>query len=135
MKIKGYRFPCEVCGNNSVVCSVQVFFRKNGEGSYARARHFGADKKFYYHQQSVEYINRKLREISAIDPCQASNTKCLAQTNLESSSKSKLAGRMGFEPTTSSLEGWLAIRTATSAQQLQRKICVQVLRFPIGLTE
>jgi hypothetical protein len=42
---------------------------------------------------------------------------------------------MGFEPTTSSLEGWLAIRTATSAQQLERKIGVQVLRFPIGMTE
>jgi hypothetical protein len=42
---------------------------------------------------------------------------------------------MGFEPTTSSLEGWLAIRTATSAQQLERKIGVQVLRFPIGLTK
>ena len=41
---------------------------------------------------------------------------------------------MGFEPTTSSLEGWLAIRAATSAQQLERKIDVQVLRFPIGLT-
>ena len=27
------------------------------------------------------------------------------------------AGRVGFEPTTSSLEGWLAIRTATSAQR------------------
>ena len=47
----------------------------------------------------------------------------------------KVAGRMGFEPTTSSLEGWLAIRTATSAQQLERKIGVQVLRVPIGLTE
>ena len=44
------------------------------------------------------------------------------------------AGRVGFEPTTSSLEGWLAIRAATSAQQLERKIDVQVLRFPIGLT-
>ena len=71
MKIKGYRFPCEVC-NNSVVCSVQVFFRKNGEVSYARARHYGADKKFYYHQQSIEYVNKKLREIDIIDPCQES---------------------------------------------------------------
>jgi hypothetical protein len=60
MKIKGYRFPCEVCGENKVVCSIQVFFRKNGEVSYARAMHFGADKKFYYHQQSLEYTNRKL---------------------------------------------------------------------------
>ncbi len=54
---------------SKVVCSIQVFFRKNGEVSYARARHFGADKKFYYHQQSVEYVNRKLGEIGVIDPC------------------------------------------------------------------
>ena len=47
----------------------------------------------------------------------------------------KLAGRVRFELTTSSLEGWLAIRAATSAQLLGRKIGVQVLRFPIGLTE
>jgi hypothetical protein len=32
-----------------------------------------------------------------------------------------VAGRVGFEPTTSSLEGWLAIRAATSAQQSQNK--------------
>jgi hypothetical protein len=42
---------------------------------------------------------------------------------------------MGFEPTTSSLEGWLAIRTATSAQQFERKMGVQVLRFPISLAK
>ncbi len=66
MKIKGYRFPSEVCGDNKVVSSIQVFFRKNGELSYARARHFGSDKKFYYHQQSLEYTNRKLGEIIAL---------------------------------------------------------------------
>ncbi len=47
---------------NKAVCSVQVFFRKNEEVSYARAMHYGADKKFYYHQQSIEYVNRKLRD-------------------------------------------------------------------------
>jgi hypothetical protein len=98
MKIKGYRFPCEVC-NNSIVCSIQVFFRKNGEVSYARARHFVADKRFYYHQQSLEYTNRKLGEIGIIDPCQVSNNKSIGQTNLELGSKSvKVAGGEGFEP-------------------------------------
>jgi hypothetical protein len=127
MKIKGYRFPCEVCGDNKVVCSVQVFSRKNGEVSYARARHYGSDKKFYYHQQSLEYVNRKLREIAIIDPCQESDTKHIAPKEPELNSKFKnkafqylVAGRVGFEPTTSSLEGWLAIRAATSAQQSQK---------------
>ena len=87
-------------------CSVQVFFRKNEEVSYARARHFGADKKFYYHQQSLEYTNRKLREIGIIDPCQYSNNKAFGQTNSELSFKlGTMAGPKGFEPLTFSLEG------------------------------
>jgi hypothetical protein len=63
MKIKGYRFPCEVCGENKIVSSVQVFYRKDGQVGYARARHCGADKEFYYHQQILEYTNKKLRVI------------------------------------------------------------------------
>ena len=106
MKIKGYRFPCEVCGEGKVVSSIQVFFRKNGEASYARARHYGADKKFYYHQQSLEYVNRKLREIGIIDPCQNSNYKSIGLTTVESVSKlGTMAGPKGFEPLTFSLEG------------------------------
>jgi hypothetical protein len=106
MKIKGYRFPCEVCGENKVVCSIQVFFRKNGEVSYARARHYGADKKFYYHQQSLEYINRKLQELSIIDPCQDSINKSIDQNVIEKGAKLRaVAGPMGFEPMTFSLEG------------------------------
>ena len=92
--------------NDLVVCSVQVFFRKNCEVSYARARHYGANKKFYYHQQSIEYTNRKLREICIIDPCQDSNNKSIDQTIIESRSKlGFMAGPMGFEPMTFSLEG------------------------------
>jgi hypothetical protein len=98
MKIKGYRFPCEVC-NNSIVCSVQVFFRKNGEISYARARHYGTDKKFYYHQQSIEYINKKLRELTSIDPCQGFDNNSIGQNKTDSSLKLDLmVGLPGFEP-------------------------------------
>jgi len=67
MKIKGYKFQCEVCGENKIVSSIQVFFRKNGEVPYARARHYGADKKFYYHQQSLEYTNRKLENYPTLN--------------------------------------------------------------------
>ncbi len=106
MKIKGYRFPCEICGENKVVSSIQVFFKKNGEVSYARARHSGADKNFYYHQQSLEYTNRKLRELAIIGPCQVFENKSLAQPIEELSSKVKtMAGGKGFEPLTLSLEG------------------------------
>jgi hypothetical protein len=97
MKIKCYRFPCEVCGNGTVVSSIQVFFRKNGSISYARARHVRADKKFYYHQQSVDYTNRKLRELG-IDLGQDSKAVSIEQDNLELSSKLELvAGPMVSE--------------------------------------
>jgi hypothetical protein len=122
MKIKGYRFPCEVC-NNLVVCSVQVFFRKNGEVSYARARHFGSDKKFYYHQQSLEYTNRKLREIGIIDPCQVSSNKSIGQTNLELGSyRGTMAGGEGFEPSTPNLGGWCSIRPELPAQLFSKMV-------------
>jgi hypothetical protein len=99
MKIKGYRFPCEVCGNNKIISSIQVFFRKNGEVGYARARHFGADKKFYYHQQSIEYTNKKLGELSNVDHGQAIESKSVEQNKTESSSKLIfMVGLPGFEP-------------------------------------
>ena len=111
MKIKTCRFPCEVCGNNKIVCSVQVFFRKNCEVSYTRARHYGANKKFYYHQQSLEYNNRKLREIDNIDPCQAPNNKSIDQTTIELGSKLEtVAGGEGFEPSTPNLGGWCSLQ-------------------------
>ena len=89
-----------------MVCSIQVFFSKNGEVSYARARHYRADKKFYYHQQSLEYTNRKLREIANIDPCQGSKNKSVDQKVVEKGAKLRtVAGPMGFEPMTFSLEG------------------------------
>jgi len=67
-KIKGYRFPCEVCGESKVVRSIQVFFRKDGSVGYARARHLGANKKFYYHQQSLAYVNGKLQCVADKEP-------------------------------------------------------------------
>ncbi len=83
MKIKCFRFPCEVCGNGKVVSSIQVFFRKNGEVSYARARHLGTDKKFYYHQQSTEYVKEKLGDISNTDLGQSYNRLSIEQTETE----------------------------------------------------
>jgi hypothetical protein len=66
----------------------------------------GADKKVYYHQQSLEYVKRKLRKIGIIDPCQDSKIKSIDQIKIESESKlGFMAGPMGFEPMTFSLEG------------------------------
>ena len=103
MKVKGYRFPCEVCGENKIVSSIQVFYRKDGSVSYARARHFGAGKKFYYHQQSLEYVNRKLREITNIEHGQASDSVSIDHAGQELSSIKKLEPSAGFGPATITL--------------------------------
>ena len=72
-------------------------------------RHYGEDKKFHYHQQSIEYINRKLGEQpkkSPIDPGQSTKPEFIDQNNVKLSSKVKnMADPMGFEPMTFSLEG------------------------------
>ena len=99
MKIKNYRFPCETCGNGEVISSIQVFFRKNGEVSYARARHYGADKKFYYHKQSINYTIQKLEELRSndqnIDPCQESTSKSIVQVETELSPILKSVAGLG----------------------------------------
>ena len=93
VKIKGYRFECEIC---HVKSSIQVFYRKDGKVGYARARHQGSDKKFYYHQQSLDYVNVKLGEIYNIDHGQEVNTQSFAQTDTKPSSIANLvAGGKG----------------------------------------
>jgi len=80
--------------------------------SYARARHYGADKRFYYHQQSIEYTNSRLRELTNIDPTvdlhKGSKTKTIEQNIIESGSKLIImAGGEGFEPSTPNLGGYM----------------------------
>jgi hypothetical protein len=64
MKIKCLRFECEVCNR---LASIKVFCNRNGAMKYARARHYlsrvNSKPHFEYHQQSLEYIQRKLREL------------------------------------------------------------------------
>ena len=98
MKIKCFKFPCEVCNN---LASIQVFYRKDESVGYARARHCGSDKKFYYHQQSLDYINCKLRELS-IDHGQV-KALSIDQTNTKPSSNPKLEPSAGFGPATITL--------------------------------
>ena len=66
MKIKCLRFEFEVC---SKLASIQVFYNKSGTAKYARVRHYTGQLKgkpqFEYHQQSLEYIQRKLGEMSS----------------------------------------------------------------------
>ncbi len=99
-KIKSCRFQCEVC---HVKASIQVFYRKDGKVGYARARHLGANKKYFYHQQSIEYVNGKLGELSSIDPCQDVNAYFIEQNKAQSSSKCELEPSAGFGSATITL--------------------------------
>ena len=109
-RIKCYRFQCELCQKEA---SIQVFYKKNGEAGYARARHLGEDKKFYYHQQSLEYINRKLGELH-VDLGQESNDKSIDHNKPNLSSKLVLGVRLpGFEPGYSAWEACTATSTST----------------------
>jgi hypothetical protein len=101
MKIRCLRFSCEVCQKEA---SIQVFFKKSGKAGYARARHYGADKKFHYHQQSLGYINEKLKELS-VDLGQGFQSKTIDQNKSNPSLFRVMAGGEGFEPSTLSLEG------------------------------
>ncbi len=62
--------------------------------------------KFYYHQQSLDYVNQKLGEISNIEHGQEVKINSIAQYKPQSCLTSKsVAGGKGFEPLTLSLEG------------------------------
>jgi hypothetical protein len=64
LKIRCLRFECEVCNK---IASIQVFYNKSGAVKYARSRHYlsmiNGKPQFQYHQQSLEYIERKLNEM------------------------------------------------------------------------
>ncbi len=64
-KILSKRFPCEIC---SKVDLIQVFYRADGTVRYGRARHYqkrlNGKPQFQYHQQSLEYLQRKLCDIT-----------------------------------------------------------------------
>jgi hypothetical protein len=109
MKIKCVKFPCERCGN---LATIQVFYNKSGVVKYARARHYlnkqNGKPQFEYHQQSLQYLEKKLGELSYISITKNDQHDSLNidQLNLQSSPKLKsMAGPKGFEPLTFSLEG------------------------------
>ena len=49
------------------VSTIQVFYRNDGAVKYSRARHYtgqlNGKPQFEYHQQSLDYIQRKLSEM------------------------------------------------------------------------
>jgi len=64
MKIKCLKSEGEIWGN---LASIQVFYNLSGEVKYSRARHYtgriNGKPQFEYHQQTSDYIQRKLNEM------------------------------------------------------------------------
>jgi hypothetical protein len=83
VKIKGYRFECEVC---QVRTSIQVFYNKSGEMKYGRARHYvgrvNNKPKFEYHQQSLKYIRQSIGPV--IGQVNLSDLGSVSQNNSKS---------------------------------------------------
>ena len=109
MKIKCVRFECEVCNK---LASIQVFYNKSGAIKYSRARHYSGilngKPQFEYHQQSLEFVQQKLSELPK-GKAEIGQIGQEINNDLEKPESSiklrTVAGPMGFEPMTFSLEG------------------------------
>jgi hypothetical protein len=107
MKIKCLKFECQECGK---VSTIQLFFRSNGELAYGRARHYigrvNGKPQFDYHKQNLEYLQNKIpKDTFSQIIGQLDQQKNADLDKAQLNSKVELAGPMGFEPMTFSLEG------------------------------
>ncbi len=84
MKVKCVKLECEVCNR---LASTQIFYNKGGVVKYARARHYlsrvNSKPQFEYHQQSLEYIPRKLGELSIDNTEIGHSVQCTDVDHLE----------------------------------------------------
>ena len=97
---------------------IQVFFNKSGTVNYARARHYSGQlngkPQFEYHQQSLQYIERKLSEMPMVN-AEIGHIGQQINDDLQKPELSfklrSMAGGEGFEPSTPNLGGWCSIQT------------------------
>jgi hypothetical protein len=94
MKIKCFRFECEVCKE---VSSIQVFSRKDETVGYARARHKNS-QGFFYHPIPKEYVIEKLSTLCKLDQGQLP-IKSIDPNNPDLSPELYMARDVGLEPT------------------------------------
>ena len=115
MKIKCVKAECPIC---HIIGSAQIFLNKNGDIRYARFRHYrglNENKKpqFTYHKvEDLDELKTSLKKQNLQFPVSQKGQLGQNQTanNIgpklkDSSLKGEMAGPMGFEPMTFSLEG------------------------------
>ncbi len=99
VKYKCYKTQCPTCGNSG---SLQLFINKQGRITYARVRHYKGKGKFTYCKlEDLETLETLLN--GQIGQLQTANN--VDHKHRDSSLKPVMAGPVGFEPTTFSLEG------------------------------
>ena len=111
------KISCEICSKEGLLQQI------GRSGNYYRVRHyegmFQGKPKFSYHQVSKNYAEQyltlkgeiitKKHKNDALEPIDQltidQKKRFIDPNNLKSSSKTSVAGPMGFEPMTFSLEG------------------------------
>jgi hypothetical protein len=99
VKYKCVKIECPECGNSG---SLQLFLNKSGKVTYARVRHYKGKGKFTY----CKITN--LKQLKTLLNGQVGQGQTASNIDPElkgSSLKLVMAGPLGFEPRTFSLEG------------------------------
>ena len=98
VKYKCYKTQCPTCGNTG---SLQLFINKSNRITYSRVRHYKGKGKFAYCKLEKQQLETLLNGQNG----QTHTTNNIDQKHNKSSLKLAMAGPVGFEPTTFSLEG------------------------------
>ena len=98
MKYKCIKTQCPKCGNTG---SLQLFINKSNKINYARIRHYKGKSKFTYCKLEKQQLETLLNGQRG----QLHKAENVDHKHSHSSLKLVIAGPVGFEPTTFSLEG------------------------------
>jgi hypothetical protein len=99
VRYKCFKTQCPKCGNTG---SLQLFINRENRITYARVRHYKGKGKFTY----CKLENREtLKTLLNGQHGQGKTAKNIDPKQKNPSLKIEMAGPVGFEPTTFSLEG------------------------------
>ena len=101
MKYKCFKTQCPECGNTG---SLQLFLNNTGRVTYSRVRHYQGKGKFTYCKTDQNKLETLLDGQNG-QIGQPHTTNNIDQKHNKTSPKPVMAGPVGFEPTTFSLEG------------------------------
>jgi intergrase/recombinase len=126
VKYKCIKTQCPICGNTG---SLQLFINKSNKVTYARVRHYKGKGKFTYCKiEDLEALKTLLNGQYG----QGKTVKNIDHKQNNSSLKIEMAGPVGFEPTTFSLEGLPNIDLKAYREYLDEKYSRQYACLMFG---